>query len=384
MKKVLVISCFYSETNASRPYLVYKYFKDKHQEVKVIYSQFSHSHKDYIELNNNDYIGVRPLPYTKNLSLKRILSHIDFSLKTVKIIKLEVPDLVYINIPPNFLGYQVVKICKKYNINVITDIIDIWPEALPIPSKINNIFMNTLGIPWKWFRKYALDNSEYIISESKYFIDKLKINYDKIEIIHLCKILKSNIDISLDNVLINNTINIAYLGAMNYIYDFENLIKMCKLICKTNKVKLHIIGDGERREWLIGKLKEEKINYKYYGKVYDEDIKRDILSKCDFGFNGYKSTTEVALSYKSVDYLSYGLLLINSACGDTWNIIEENKIGFNYKEEELHSLVNNILNLDKENIYMMRQNSINVFKQLFCWNIFINKMDKILNIFLEK
>jgi len=53
-----------------------------------------------------------------------------------------------------------------------------------------------------------------------------------------------------------------------------------------------LIGDGERKDWLLSVLKESNIKYTYFGKIFEEEKKKEILSKCDFGFNGYKIDIE--------------------------------------------------------------------------------------------
>ena len=52
--------------------------------------------------------------------------------------------------------------------------------------------------------------------------------------------------------------------------------------------------------------------------------------------------TEVALSYKSVDYLSFGLPLINSAKHDTMRLINSQDAGFNFDDNQIGVLVNKL------------------------------------------
>lgn len=332
-KKIIIISTFYQESLNSRANIAMKYFEDNKNEVKIICSDFSHdkkSKKDY--LNKEKLIIIKTKKYKSNISLKRIYSHIKFSFDALKRLKNEKCDLVYLILPPNILGYLVSKYTKKNNIKLITDIIDIWPEAIPFPQKIKFCFDATFNIIWKKFREKTLEKSDFIITESKYFYDKLKLNkYKKSKVIFLKKIINQNLKYKNTNLMLEKKeIKIGYLGNIGKIYDFEGLIKILIELSKTKEVFLDIIGIGEKEEFLLKQLKEKGIKFKFHGVIYDEKEKQNILEKCDFGFNGYKDVTEVALSYKSIDYFSYGIPIINSAKGDTWEMIEEYKVGVNY------------------------------------------------------
>lgn len=384
MKKALVISCFFEMTDTSRPYLAYKYLSEKVQ-TKIIYSKFSHTTKKYRIIEGEDLIGIKPKKYKKNISVNRVISHIDFSIKVKKIIKKENPDLIYVAIPPNILGYTVILLSHKMGIKTIVDIVDIWPEALPIPSPINMILNLTVGKLWKSLRSYCINRSDCIISESEYFKKKLKLNED-VNVIHLCK-LENNIDISNRYKIIDKNytkITIGYLGSMNSIYDFDSLIEICKKIKKYRDIKLVIIGDGERKEWLLDQLDKFDVEYEYFGKIFDEQEKYKILSKCDFGFNGYKDSTEVALSYKSIDYLSYGIPLINSAKGDTWELVKNENIGINYTSSDIDEIIEYIKNLNQKDIICMKESAFNIFVSKFSWSKYREEMDRILNILNDK
>lgn len=374
--EVLVISSFFVKSDNSRPYLAYKYFK-KYYDTKVIYSDFNHSGKKYNLYDDNDMIGVHTTPYKKNISFNRIKSHIKFSLNALKELKKYNPKMVYVNVPPNILGFIITRYCKKKNIKVICDIVDLWPEAFPINNKVGFIFNNTIGVLWRKMRSYSLKSSDICIAESEYFSEKF-LKKHNVNTIYLAKILEGNY---IKNYMVDiDEIVIGYVGSISNIYDFESLVDILSRIKKKKKVLLKIIGDGERKEWLISELEKNKISYKYYGKVFNENEKAKILGDCLFGYNGYKNETEVALSYKSLDYLSYGIPLINSTKGDTKYIVEKYKIGINFNSSNIDFLVEDILGLKEDELMEMRNNAFKVFNELFSWESFVKSMDRVLNI----
>ena len=70
----------------------------------------------------------------------------------------------------------------------------------------------------------------------------------------------------------------------------------------------------------------------YHGKIYDAKEKQKIFDQCHYGLNIMKASVFVGLTMKSMDYFEAGLPVINNIHGDTWDIIEREKIGVNLKE----------------------------------------------------
>lgn len=377
MRKVLIVSCFIDKIENARPYLAYKFFRNNYN-TKVVYSKFSHTFKKYIKYEDENFIPVKTLSYKRNISFPRILSHIIFALKIKRIIKKEKPDLIYVTIPPNTAAYSTIKIASNNKkIKVIIDIVDIWPETLPIPIVCKRYFNFFVGWFWKYLRNYALKRADYIICQSNYFMQKLALKGNNIQVVHLAKISKY-----CGKHIINNTsgkmVKIGYLGSMNTITDFDTLLKISKAF-GFNHVEIILIGDGERKDWLLSTLKENNIKHTYFGKIFEEGKKKEILSKCDFGFNGYKSNTEVALSYKSIDYLSYGLPLINSAKNDTLDYVDKYNIGFNYNENTIDQLIENLKTLKSKELEKMKKNAYQCFLENFTWDKYKEQMSAVLN-----
>ena len=180
---------------------------------------------------------------------------------------------------------------------------------------------------------------------------------------------------------ISEIFSIGYLGNLGHIYDFENLFKIILGIKKKREVQLHIIGSGPTREWFLKNLKVHKISYKDYGLSFDENLKQKVFSKCWFGFNGFKQSTEVALSYKSVDYLSYGLPLLNSAKEDTHKLVASEKIGFNFNEDNLESLIKKLSTILPKEVIQMKKSAYRTFQQKFSIQSYYNEMDEIIKTF---
>ncbi len=353
--------------------MVFKYFTDRNFDAIVLYSNFSHSLRTYRYLNNEKFISLWTIGYQSSLSINRILSHFIYSLQVFRYLMKSKANIIYVILPPNWLTLTVLfKLTKR--IKIIVDVLDLWPEAFPHNNIVTKLILSIIGVIPKISRGIAVKNSDYCITESDYFFNKLNLkSKDRSRTVYIKKI-QPTIPI-VDQI--SELFSIIYIGNIGYIYDFDSLFKIINGIQKEQKVILHIIGSGPNRSWLLKNLKINNITYKDYGISFDENFKKEVSSKCWFGFNGYKQNTEVALSYKSIDYLSYGVPLLNSAKDDTERLVISEKIGFNFNKDNLESLIKELAMISPQEVIKMKKNSYRTFQQKFSQKSFYNEMDTV-------
>jgi len=126
-------------------------------------------------------------------------------------------------------------------------------------------------------------------------------------------------------------ISLCYLGSINNIIDIPGIAEIIRKLPKP--VSLHIIGDGERRQELIAQAEAAGAAVTFHGKLFDPKQKQEIFDRCHFGLNVMKSSVFVGLTLKSMDYFDGGLPVINTIPGDTWELVEKNPIGINYRAD---------------------------------------------------
>lgn len=374
--KVLVISNFHEDAIISRSNMAYKYFLERGFNTTVLYSNFSHSLKKFRYFKNEDFTPISTIEYSSSLSLKRILSYLIFSYKVFKYIGKSKFDIIYVNLPPNILAIAVL-LNRRRGVKIILDILDLWPESFPLSKSLFKkgillVLSKILG----GIRGITIRKSNYCITESEFFFNKLNLNKKKGSKIILLKKFQNEPLILND---LSDEISIVYLGNLGNIYDFDSLFKIIKGVEKIRLVHLHIIGLGPISNWFFSELETQGINYTYHGASFDENLKRDILSSCWFGFNGYKDNTEVALSYKSIDYLSYGVPLLNSAKEDTYNLVAEEKVGFNFSSKNIDELITKLATISFPEIIDMKKKSYNIFHQKFSGESYYEEMDSVIN-----
>lgn len=350
MKKAFLISCFNWYKTRLEP--VRDLLISQGYEVSVLTSDFSHIKKKPIDERYSECIYIHVPMYQKNLSIARIKSHLYFGKQIAKFIDKEKPDLIYLLLPPN----NTARYCARYkrknpNTKFIIDIIDLWPESMPLGTLQNTPFVWF----WKNWRDNAIKVADYVITECDLYQEKLEnvLNESKTTTLHLFK-EQTEEELQLVQNIINrenrdDVIRFAYLGSMNNIIDIEGICEVLnEFVSLGRKCEIHAIGDGESRGRFEKFVRETGCETYFYGKIFDEIEKIKILSPCDYAFNMMKGNVSVGLTIKSIDYLSYGLPLINNIKGDTWKLVDEKKIGMNVGDKKIvfdsidHGLVKNI------------------------------------------
>lgn len=375
MKKMVIISCFdWYETRLKN---VKKFFEHSGYEVQVYTSDYNHLtklEKDKVK----EIIYIPVYKYKKNMSVGRLVSHSGFAKKIGKILKQEKPDIIYSLIPPNTLGVVCARYRRKNECKLIFDIIDLWPESMPgIPGK-----MKTFLYIWGWLRNYGLKKADYVITECKYYQITLKkfLKNNETDVLYLKKYSNKKPEFHYDNKIIN----ICYLGKINYLLDISLICDFLAKLSKKKRVIIHIIGTGDKEKIFISKIRENapKVEIKFLGKIFDENRKHEIFSKCHLALNVMHVDVKVGLTMKSIDYLEAGLPLLNSIQGDTQLFVEKYGAGFNINKECIDQIVEEISTLSKEDWDNMHKAARKIFEKYLDEKVVNKKQEEILKRFL--
>jgi glycosyltransferase involved in cell wall biosynthesis len=393
------------------------YFIKRGHKVTELCGDFSHQKKETVKIEQKNVVPVPVKPYKKNMSATRLISHMRFAKDAVRRFKESDFDLVYTLIPPNISGLRAARYCKKNNVKIIVDIIDMWPESLPV-SKFKRLLLSPALFLWKRFRSKALKKADAVIFECGLYKNNIPERlYDKKpnDILYLCKpggmsdgcatgtaapaagIADTATDpapadvaaavapvagvaaLPVDAVgVLAAPLNIAYLGSINSLIDVDYVAALLKQIKKTKDVRLKIIGGGENKARLLELLRLGGVAYADYGAVFDERQKVAIFSDCAFALNIYKTQPMIGLTYKSIDYFSYGLPVINSIKCDTYDIIERYGCGINIAGKDVQEVADLILAQTPEQLQVRKAAVRLAFGQNFSVDIIGQKLDKII------
>lgn len=375
-KKIIIVSYYLNLRDTDRCYTVYTYFKDKGYDISMFCGNFDHNSKSKVNYDIEEVEEIEVMPYQKNMSVKRMISAFKFGLDVRKKIKKLNADIVYVVGPPNSTAFLVRKTVKKMRAQFVSDIYDLYPETIPISEKAKKAAKVCGFWWWSYMRNSVIQKADYFIGSCQYYFSLLKLREnDHLKMVPLCK---SDASIKRDSVLSTDTLHILYLGALTGNYDFEGLVKIMETLKKKGKAAvLHIIGDGPRKEWLLSQLDEKNITYEFLGRVYDDKIKSEVMRNCHFGFNGFKENVAIALSYKSMEYMSNALALINCCKEDTWELVKEKNIGINYTWDTINETVDRMILLTANQIFSMQNNASVQYDKNYSYECYKKKMDEI-------
>lgn len=331
MKKALIVSCF--EWYKERLEPIRDLLVGRGYDVTVLTTDFNHTQKAERQERFEACTYVHVPPYRSNLSVQRIRSHLCFGREVGAFLEKLRPDLVYAVIPPNTVSNH----CRRYKekhpeTRLIVDIIDLWPESMPLgklratpPAKL-----------WTRWRDDALRVADHVFTECDLYQEKLGPVLDpaRTSTLYLFKD-QGDEERALVRQLIgrrggDGVVRFAYLGSMNNIIDIDGICGVLRRFAEQGRAcELVAVGGGEARERFEEAVKGTGCRTRFCGFVYDEMEKARLLAPCDYAFNMMKGDVSVGLTIKSIDYLSYGLPLINNIKGDTWRLVEAEGIGVN-------------------------------------------------------
>ena len=363
--KAVIVNCF--DTYEDRVDLVHESLKEQGYNVIVIQSDFRHLKKVHRKKSKEGFIFVKSNPYYKNLSVARLFSHYKYANDAFKIVEEIKPDLLYTFVPPNSLAKFAANYKQKCReVKLIFDLIDLWPETMPI-GKVKKLPPFTF---WGSMRDKSLKYADLVITECNLYRTVLGdvLEGIKTQTVYLAK---RDIDVVRNPQLSENEIHLAYLGSINNIIDIPKIKEIIESIKKVKPVTLHIIGDGERKQELINAAKSCGATVEYYGKVYDPQKKQEIFDRCHFGLNIMKDSVCVGLTMKSIDYFQHGLPIINNIPADTAEIVNKYGVGVNVSEK----IDEYISSISTSELYRIRNESQKLYENLFSVGAFNHKLN---------
>lgn len=356
MKKLAIVSCF--DIYSTRIKYIENFFSERGYRIKIISSDFDHIKKTKKEISKSNYELIKTNPYNKNISFYRIFSHYKFSKNAVEAIENYNPDVLWVMIPPNFLAYFSAKYKKTHGSKLIFDIIDMWPETMPFYNKKIKIFTNL----WKKIRDKHIKIADAIVTECDLYKTKLPSTKNEIITVYMGKGNPQNC--SLPDIM-EDTVQFCYLGSINNIIDIPKIVLFLSDMQKKKKVFLHIIGDGENKNIFKDELQDKNINYKDYGKIFNEEKKLKIMRKCHFGINIMRETVFVGMTMKSIDYFQVSLPVINTIKGDTEKLVNKYNAGINIDELGIQRSVMKVIGLKPLDYIQLRKNTEKLFADNF-------------------
>ncbi|MBP3304989.1 MAG: glycosyltransferase [Oscillospiraceae bacterium] len=375
-KTAYLISC--SDHYKHRLFAVDAYLRGRGYETTYLTSDFDHTTKKVFRCEVNGCIQLPSRPYRKNLSAARILSHRAFARDAFQYLEKlpRQPDAVVALLPPNFLAHYAKKYKKRHpQVKLVFDIFDMWPETFP-SGNMKKLLRPAFAV-WAWVRDHSLDAADFITTECELFRRLLKLDPGKSATVYLCadplNIPKAPVRLREDRI------EFCYLGSINNVVSIPDICAFIAKLTAEKPVVLHIVGIGERQQEFIDSAKAAGAEVVFYGAVFDDAKKQEIISRCHFGLNIMKSSVCVGLTMKSVEYFRHGLPIINNIPADTAELVAQKGVGLQLGED----CVQRLLKISNHDCLKMRENVNAAFKSFFETSVTARQYDALLTPLLE-
>lgn len=368
---MVVISYHYDDAVVGRPHFWRRAFVTipGGANVTTVASDFDHIRKRTLTGICSNVVRLPVRRYDKNLSFARVLSYWDFARGILRGSVIERASIVVVCVPDYICALAVLLWSRRRSCAVLIDVVDLWPEALPLPVRWNLLFKRTLGRVFARVRACLFAPASLIFFQSEYFVGLYGSPSLKHRLLRMCCDTLTFEPIRRAPPLAEK-LCLVFLGSINSVTDTESIVALLRALAAVRKVRLAVIGGGNSLFRLQEELRSSDVETVYYGINFDPDVKSSELAGAHFGLNLYRSTTAVAVSYKSMEYLQYGLPLLNSAQGDTSLLVEREGCGFNCNATAIDSAITSLNSLTDEGHAELRANATRVFHTYFSFASF--------------
>jgi glycosyltransferase involved in cell wall biosynthesis len=329
-------------------------------------SDFHHSKKAFRHDNqkttitdgNYKIIFLPAVAYKKNISFARIKHNRLLAKNFTRYAEKEVtkPDIIVSCVPTLELAEAGVNFGIEYDIPVVTDFEDIWPDVylMGLPSLFKNklnfiLFFENLRL------KRILSKSRAWVTISNSYLNWVKekatlpnskdsnvfpLGYPTNEL-NSPNFSESRINEIMSKFQMDReNFIVLFIGQLEKSYDIETVISAAENFLKNKKIKFIIGGDGAKRHKVVEA--SEKLNNLIYTGWLNENEILSLLKISKIGLIPYKKYAFQSLPYKPFEYMCGGLALLSSLEGDLAKIIDKNKIGLNYTAGNKDSLIQKI------------------------------------------
>lgn len=356
--RAYLISC--SDHYHHRLRIVDDYLQNRGYDTIYITSDFDHTAKCGFRCDVSGCIQLHVPPYRKNLSVQRIISHLQFARSVFSYLENQEqePGVVVGLLPPNFLAHYLKKYKKKHpSVKLIFDVFDLWPETFP-STGAKRILAPVFKV-WAMLRDCSLPSADFITTECRLFREKLRLAEKNSAVVYLCG--EEPACEYRDPVLAEDHWDLCYLGAINNVIGISEICQLITQLCQSKPVTLHIIGSGERENQLAEQVKSAGAEVINYGPIYEDIRKQDIIHKCHFGLNIVRDSACIGLTMKSLDYFRHGLPIISNVPEDTKLLIEKYGVGIQVED----GCAGLLTKLSIDDCINMRKNVSHAFKSVF-------------------
>lgn len=401
-----------SKNGYIRPFRFAQHLKKEKIRTAIFVSSYHHWSDENVIKNGAlykiEYADQVPFIFVRTPSsaagnIARVKNMAAFALRLGKVTRqtefdLGRPDVILASSPHPFTMIAGILLARKYKIPCICEIRDLWPEAIFYAGKISekNIIGKIMIFTEHWIYKHAdaliftKEGDTDYLREKKWTTGQGgDINLKK------CFYINNGVDLNTydnerekmvfhDADLEDDSFKIIYAGAIRLINNVENIVEAAKLLPKESNIKILIYGDGNFREELEKKVRDENIrNVKFKGYVDQKYIpfilsvsSANLLNYTDTNYNWSRGNS----SNKLFEYLASGKPVI-STIKTGYSIIQKYDCGIEMESGTPEELARSILYIQSLNHERYEELCINARRaaQDFDYGKLSEKLNKVIS-----
>lgn len=205
-----------------------------------------------------------PLKKYKSTTL-RILSFIYWHLFSFFIgLSINKIDFILSPSPPLSIGFVSILIAKIKKAKIVYNVQEIYPDLLINQGGLKSkLIINIL----KWLEKFVYNNSNAVITIDQLFYNQIKNRFKNLQKLNIIpnfvdtELYKPETKGTLPLVFTNDIskLKLLYAGNIGFFQDWEPVFYAAKKLLNAN-IEFWIIGEGVRKEYLMNRVKEEKLS----------------------------------------------------------------------------------------------------------------------------
>ena len=363
-KKVLILTQWFDPEPAQKGLLFSKEIKKNNFDVEVLtgfpnypggkfYKNFKISIYKREIIEGIIINRVILYPSHDNNFFNRCLNYVTFaiSLTLFGLLKIKKPDIIYAYHPPLTVGLSAIILKKFFNVPLVYDIQDMWPDSLEATGMVNSKKLQKIV---SFFCDLVYKVSDKIIVLSPGFKSllikrgvpskKINIVYNWSNIINPSKKYKS---ISIRK---KDKFHIIFAGNIGKAQSLETIIDAAEILMKkSSKVEFIIIGNGIELNKIKDKVTDRKLNnVTFVPRVPLNEI-ASYLKQADLLLIHLRNEKlfKITIPSKTQSYMSIGKPILMAVNGDAADLIKNSKSGICCEPMDSLEIVNSILKIKK-------------------------------------
>jgi glycosyltransferase involved in cell wall biosynthesis len=335
-------------------------------------SSFSHHFKKFRcqdwedrQVSSKTTIRLVPTPgYKRNIGIGRIWRDIVFAFHAFNRGKKEAaPDLIVYSESPLTFGYAGQKLAEFHKVPVIFDQMDLWPELFEqvFPTWFRPIAKLLLS-PIYANRRYNYNMLDGVMALAKPYLEAAfavaptlrtrpsALVYNGVDVgVFRSEMLQHSESFKILHAKQAGEIWAVFAGSLGPSYDIPAIMEVARMLEGTSsKIRLIVAGDGPYAKQ-VTQIVADRGNERllFVGKLAPT-VLSGLYSHCDIALCAYSSRSNVEMPDKIYDYTAAGLPIINSLIGEVSSVINDRRIGLQYRAGDSDDLLNALLRLESD------------------------------------